>query len=295
MVSINTDVSIVRALTKLAGDSFTQGVSAGVKCAMDATPCRDHQCCTEIIDWSTHKTDLQAMAAAVDSNDNVKKVCFLDNHQMVEAFSVRLEQDFKVGGLFPIGNMCTPADVAELLQAVTDATCNISPITSDCHTTLSSPSCAGGRGQCTECALMRIPTTCPASVRRARFHLFDQGCLPLTGCTLDSHPLQGARLSCSGQNATRRASTLLGPSIWRTHSDPTAGTLARTSAAMFHSATTAAHPSARRAPRRVQRAISASAPTMPFARSPTAATMACVHASSRPLDHLVTVPPRLSR
>ena len=99
---------------------------------------------------------MHEMAAAVDANPTIKKVCFIDQHQTISAFSVQLLQDFKLGGVFPIGHHCSPSDVAELLRTVSDSACRISPLTTHCGVSLNSASCGGGGGGCTEWKTLKL-------------------------------------------------------------------------------------------------------------------------------------------
>ena len=134
-------------------DVMTLGREAGSDCLSLMTPCGNNECCNVDVKWTKYPsdlTDLQRWAKAVEANVHVSKLCILNETQTITASGLVLDQTFGHGGFLPIGKRCSSADIDAIMQGKSALDCSKSPYVSKCHYFLSSPSCGGAHGPCTE-------------------------------------------------------------------------------------------------------------------------------------------------
>ena len=150
MTALAADQTLFSAILALNADEASMGVQAGIQCGSHSTACGNKRCCSATMDWSSHLDDLQAVAKAADANANFKKMCFVNLHSSVAVGAFQLDEDIEQAGVLPIGQHCTAADNAELLSQFADQACQASSALSGCHFGMTSPSCGGAAGHCTE-------------------------------------------------------------------------------------------------------------------------------------------------
>jgi len=156
MMKLQTDQRFFSAMQKLQTDERTMGVQAGRWCSSHSHACGDKECCSAAFDWTPYVDDLHALAKAADVDADFRKLCFLDGHLRVTVGTFAMENDIEHEGLLAIGKHCTRADFSALLGIFGDAVCQSLPTVSDCRITMSSPSCGGAEGPCTEYQTMQL-------------------------------------------------------------------------------------------------------------------------------------------
>lgn len=156
VIALREDPTLLAAVIKLNVDESLMAIAASIQCGIHSKPCQNERCCQEAFDWSSHRDDLQMVAKAIDKNENVKKACFTNMHATMQYGSIPLGQEFEHAGLLLVGRRCTKSDVTQLLANFSDEACGASPSLRDCKFSLSSPSCGGGDGPCTDYQTMGL-------------------------------------------------------------------------------------------------------------------------------------------
>ena len=156
MAALATDQDLYGAMLKIQQDEYAIGVQAGFSCTSHRHTCGDKQCCSAAAEWTPYTNDLHTLAKAADVNVNFRKTCFLDAHDRVTVGTFATDIDVEHASVLVIGKHCTIADISHLVGMAAEAACQTQPEISDCRITMSSPSCGGADGPCTEYQTMKL-------------------------------------------------------------------------------------------------------------------------------------------